>query len=118
MKTKGAKRAGRKRIVNIKRQPNGERSRAGQPDRAREVARKGRQRVFKVSAEDSMRPESGCSVGRAMLRMDITGRQFQASLIAGDIITDYYRVKGWPRPTPQAFDMFRVVGLSGTDILI
>lgn len=115
MKTKGAKRAGRKRIVNIKRQPNGERSRAGRSDKVREVATKGRQRVYNISAEDSMRPESGCSVGRALLRLEVTGRQFQASIIASEIITTYLRVKGLPRPTPQAFDMFRVVGLSGSD---
>ena len=39
MKTKAVKRAGRKRIVNIQRQPNGQPSRAGQADRVRQVAR-------------------------------------------------------------------------------
>lgn len=115
MKTRSVKRAGRKRIVNIKRQPNGQPSRAGKSDRVRETVMQARQRVFGVSARDSARPESGCAVGRAMLNMEMTVRQFHASIIAGDIITTYHRAKGWPRLTPQAFDMFRVVGLSNTD---
>ena len=115
MKTKGAKRAGRKRKENIKRQPNGQPSRAGQTDKIKSVALEARQRVFNVRSEDAGKPEAGSAIGRAYLLpglKGISGKQYNAALISADIITTYYRVKGYPRPTPQALDMFRVVGLS------
>tara|TARA_R110000868_G_scaffold177787_2_gene416836 strand:+ start:253 stop:834 length:582 start_codon:yes stop_codon:yes gene_type:complete len=115
MKTKAVKRAGRKRIVNIQRQPNGQPSRAGQADRVRQVALAARQRMHGAKKADAQRPEWGFALGRALMRGELSQLQFQAGLIAADVITFYYRMKGYKRPTPQAFDMFRVVGLSHTE---
>lgn len=111
MKTRAMKRAGRKRIVSIRRQPNGQPSRAGQADRARQTALEARQRLHGAGKADAQRPEWGFALGRALMRGELSQLQFQAGLIAADVITFYYRMKGYKRPTPQAFDMFRVVGL-------
>ncbi|MEH6726377.1 MAG: hypothetical protein V7703_09470 [Hyphomicrobiales bacterium] len=116
MKTRSMKRAGRKRIVNIKRQPNGQRSRAGQADRTRSVALEARKRMHGASKTNAARPEWGFALGRAMLKGELSQLQFQSGLVAADIISFYYRMKGYKRPTPQAFDLFRVVGLSHTDV--
>lgn len=111
MKSKKAKRAGRKRNLSVKREPNGQASRAGQADKIRAVAKEARERVHSAPSHDSLKPEWGFSLGRAMLRGILTQREFQAGLIAADVISFYYRMKGYPKPTPQAFDMFRVIGL-------
>ena len=115
MKTRSMKRAGRKRIVNIRRQPNGQPSRAGLADRTRNVALEARKRMHGASKANAARPEWGFALGRAMLKGDLSQLQFQSGLVAADIISFYYRMKGYKRPTPQAFDLFRVVGLSHTD---
>lgn len=115
MRTKSMKRAGRKRIVNIKRQPNGQPSRAGKADRARSVALDARKRMHGANKANALRPEWGFALGRAMLKGELSQLQFQSGLVAADIIGFYFRMKGYRRPTPQAFDLFRVVGLSHTD---
>ena len=112
MKRKTARRAGRQRPIHVKRQPNGQPSRAGPADKIRAVAKEARERIHSAPAHDSLKPEWGFSLGRAMLRGDLSQREFQAGLIAADVIAFYYRMKGYPKPTPQAFDMFRVIGLS------
>lgn len=116
MRTKSMKRAGRKRIVNIKRQPNGQPSRAGQAGRTRSVALDARKRMHGANKANALRPEWGFALGRAMLKGEISQLQFQSGLVAADIITFYYRMKGYQRPTPQAFDLFRVVGLSHIEV--
>ena len=112
MKSKKAKRVGRKRQINVKRQPNGQPSRVGQSDKIRSVAKEARERIHGAPTHDSLKPEWGFSLGRALLRGDLSQREFQAGLIAADVISFYYRMKCYPKPTPQAFDMFRVIGLS------
>lgn len=116
MRTRSTKRAGRKRIVNIKRQPNGQPSRAGRADRVRNVALEARKRMHGAKRADALRPEWGFALGRAMLKGELSQLQFQSGLVAADIITFYYHMKGYKRPTPQAFDLFRVVGLSHTEV--
>ncbi len=116
MRTKSMKRSGRKRIVNIRRQPNGQPSRAGQGDRTRSVALEARKRMHGANKANALRPEWGFALGRAMLKGELSQLQFQSGLVAADIITFYYRMKGYKRPTPQAFDLFRVVGLSHIDV--
>lgn len=118
MKTRSKKRAGRKRIVNIRRQPNGQPSRAGQADRTRSVALEARKRMHGANKSDATRPEWGFALGRAMLKGELSQLQFQSGLVAADVISFYYRMKGYKRPTPQAFDMFRVVGLSHAEVQI
>ncbi len=108
-------RAGRKRKQGH-REPNGRLQRLSPEKEARQIREtviEARMRVFDVLGEHADKQESGSSLGRAFLNQVITWHEFQAGLIAGEVAAFYYRMKGLPPVTPQAFDMFRVMGFSG-----
>ena len=108
-------RSGRKRKVGP-REPNGRIQRlspTADAKQARMTVMEARMRVHGVEAKHADKQESGSSLGRAFINQILTWREFQAGIIAGEIVANYYRVKGLPPVTPQAFDMFRVMGMSG-----
>jgi hypothetical protein len=110
-------RPGRKR-KNGKREPSGKLSRR-KDDRqerrtideqsAMQVAKEGRQRVFKVSAEDSGTELAGTVCGRLRLTRSISGAQHEAAKAFAATYAAYQRALNSPR-SPKAVEIGGATG--------
>lgn len=116
-RTKAAKRAGRKRKLNIERQPNGQpaRSVSEAKENAQLTAVAARMRLFGADKAEAMRPEMGHVLGRLYLdkRNGISLEMYQAGLRMGEEYSRYYGLCGVPFPSARAQDLFRLGGDSG-----
>jgi hypothetical protein len=110
-------RPGRKR-KNGKREPNGKLSRRNDDKQQRrtideqsamQVAKEGRQRVFKVSAEDSGTELAGTVCGRLRLIRSISGAQHEAAKAFAATYAAYQRALNSPR-SPKAVEIGAATG--------
>lgn len=114
MRTKGAKRAGRKTKPGA-RYPSGElkKPRAEQREKIMSVAIASRQRNIGVPEGFASTAQAGYSLGVLYYDRCIERKHHDAGLMVADIIYDYYRHKlNMAPPIPQALDMARVRGRS------
>lgn len=111
MRTKGARRAGRKRGSGP-REPNGRQQRPPKRrDKEKEVVRSARERVYGMPANFSDSPQSGYALGVLYYKRDIDRRQHDTGLFIAELIWDYFRhVLNSRPPIAQAIDLARVAG--------